>query len=191
MDNQPSPRYIHLLQDFGSNPGTTYHAALGYSKPWFPDHCSYLFDYTNQQYLLGGLTHDPNALYPDDYPVLNLTSNVYFNECMFEPKAFTPVLAQLNNVTTTLNISDLPPISSNSDNQQLILYTWFNDNVEIDCIQQQNFRNSANSNTIKLYNKNESGLYEIETTSGIFTQIDVLDIHGKTIGFQKTEIQKL
>lgn len=186
-----APDIFTYYRIFGSNPGTNYYNALNYNHPWFPDHCSYLFDYTNQQYLLGGLTHDPNAIFPDDYPVLNLTDNQYFNECMFEPKAFTPMLVQLNNVTSTLNINDLPPISSFADDQQLVLYTWFNDNVDIDCIQQQNFKNIRNSNLIKLFSKEKSGLYEFETITGIFTQLDIFDIQGKKIGCQHERNSKI
>lgn len=175
-----APDIFTYYRIFGSNPGTTYHNALNYNQPWFPDHFSYLYDYNNQQYLLGGLTHDPNSTFPDDYPVINLTSNVYFNECLFEPKAFTPMLLPLTPIGN-FSIFDFDPTFSSTDFQQWIYYTWFNDNVEVDCITQQNFKSEIDSESIKLYTLETPGLYELKSTKSKISRIEIMNIHGLTL----------
>ncbi|MFZ4752739.1 MAG: T9SS type A sorting domain-containing protein [Chitinophagaceae bacterium] len=175
-----APDIFTYYRIFGSNPGTNYYNALNYNQPWFPDHCSHLYDYTTQQYLLGGLTHDPNLIFPDDYPVLNLTDNQYFNECMFEPKAFTPMLTQLTPIGN-ISIFDFDPAFSATNFHQWIYYTWFNDNVEVDCITQQNFKSNLVSVSTELYTLGTSGLYEIGNKETIISKIEILNIHGQTL----------
>ncbi|HAD34158.1 MAG TPA: hypothetical protein DCF44_06630 [Chitinophagaceae bacterium] len=58
-------------------------------------------------------------------------------------------------------------------------------------MQQQNFKNIRNSNLIKLFSKEKSGLYEFERITGIFTQLDIFDIQGKKIGCQHERNSKI